>query len=63
MTNEESITIKQFKEFKSMFTEFQEVYDDKLEEEMGSKFNPLVIVNWQSTVEDEIGEAPILILN
>ena len=63
MTHEESITTKQFKEFKFMFTEFQEVYDDKLEEEMGSKFNPLVIVNWQSTVEDEIGEAPILILN
>lgn len=64
MYHEEKLKTKEdFKSFKSIFSEFQEVYDDQLQEELGSKLNPLVIVNWQSTVTEEIGEAPLIILN
>ncbi len=62
LRQEQSITIETFKEFKTAFSSFLEMYDNKLEQEMGYKLNPIIIVHWVDTIDEEL-EAPILILN
>lgn len=62
LKQEQSITSETFKEFKTVFSSFLELYDGKLEEEMGYNLNPIIIVHFIDTVDDEL-EAPILILN
>lgn len=65
MLLKEQMKNREFERFKPLFSTFEEMYDNYLQEDFGESedLNPLIIVHQLSTSEKDLGEAPLIVLN